>query len=202
LGAFEMRALLAGTLVSSPPATHLSWHVRGRSLGALPFEMRALLAGTRFSPPPATRLSWHVRGRSVGHSRCARSLWGRSFLRLLRPAARGMCGAALVPLVRGIRDARAPCGAARFRVERDPSPEQFALAASFSRRWDWSGLAERARKKRSLWHAVVGLSLRRPSPPPGDGDLIVACCEVAMSEDRSSIRLLRPASRGTCGGKI
>ena len=59
------------------------------------FEMRALLAGTRSSPPPATRLTWHVRGRSLGHSRCARSLRGRSFLRLLRPASRGMCGAAL-----------------------------------------------------------------------------------------------------------
>merc|ERR1712000_68972 len=30
--AFEARALLAGTLVSLPPATHLSWHVRDRSL--------------------------------------------------------------------------------------------------------------------------------------------------------------------------
>jgi len=149
-GAFEMRALLAGTRVSSPRATHLSCHVRGRSLwhsrcarslrgrsflrllrpaslgmriavshytGSLQcvagrvidcnappepaegrcvgplfgaFEMRALLAGTLVSSPPATHLSWHVRGRSLGHSRCARSLRGRSFLRLVRAASLGM----------------------------------------------------------------------------------------------------------------
>jgi len=50
------------------------------------------------------------------HSRCARSLRGRSFLRLLRPTSRGMCGAALW----GIRDARAPCGDARFFASCDP----------------------------------------------------------------------------------
>merc|ERR1712000_593093 len=63
------------------------------------FEMRALLAGTLVSSPPATHLSWHVRGRSLRHSRCAPSLRGRCFLRLLRLA------------------------------EREPSPDQFALAA-------------------------------------------------------------------------
>jgi len=51
------------------------------------------------------------------HSRCARSLRGRSFLRLLRPTSRSMCGAALC----GIRDARAPCGDARFFASCDPS---------------------------------------------------------------------------------
>ncbi len=32
LAAFEARAPLAGSLVSLPPATHLSWHVRDRSV--------------------------------------------------------------------------------------------------------------------------------------------------------------------------
>merc|ERR1712098_84802 len=171
----EMRAFLARTLVSSPLATHLSWHVRDRSLrhsrcarslrgrsflrllrptsrgmcgtalcgirdarapcgdarffascdpplvactGPLfvAFEMRALLAGTLVTSPSATHLSWHVRGRSLWHSRCARSLRGRSLLRLLRPTSRGTCGAALW----GIRDARAPCGDARYFASCDP----------------------------------------------------------------------------------
>merc|ERR1712098_120537 len=80
------------------------------------FEMRALVAGPLVSSPLATHLSWHVRGRSLGHSRCARSLWGRSFLRLSRPTSCGMRGAALW----GIRDARAPCGDARLFASRDP----------------------------------------------------------------------------------
>jgi len=90
----------------------------GRCVGLLfgAFEMRAVLAGTLVSSPRATHLSCHVWGRSLGHSRCARSLRGRSFLRLLRHTSRGMCGAALL----GIRDARAPCRAALFSASCDP----------------------------------------------------------------------------------
>ena len=79
--------------VSSPPATHFSWHVRGRSLSH-------------------SRCARSLRGRSLWHSRCARSLWGRSFLRLLRPTSRGMCVAALW----GIRDAHDDRGAGLVRA--------------------------------------------------------------------------------------
>ena len=96
--AFEARALLAGTLVSLPPATHRSWHVRGPLFAA--FEAQALLAGKLVSLPPATHLSWHVRGRSWRHSRREPPLRGRSFLCLLRPTSHGMSGTDLC----GIRD--------------------------------------------------------------------------------------------------
>merc|ERR1712000_603078 len=106
--------------------------------------MRALLAGTLVSLPPATHLSWHVRDRSLWHSRCARSLRGRPFLRLLRPTSRGMCGVGLWGIMRALpagtlaslppathlswhvrgrslgHYARAPCGDARFFASCDP----------------------------------------------------------------------------------
>ncbi len=123
------------------------------------FEMRALLAGTLVSSPPATHLSWHVRGRSLGHPRCARSLRGRSFLRLLRPTSRGMCGAGRW----GIRDERAPCGDARFFASCDPPLVACAgpvVSSPLATHLSWHV------RGRSLGHSRCARSLRGRSFAP------------------------------------